>query len=205
MGYINKLIRTIKEIKIFDSLKLSKDYKIRVHKKVKLGLGKNFKIINNGMLFLGKKWDKSRFFDSIFMMDDNSTLIIHKDFSILSSFKIFINKNATLELGSGFINTGANITCFEKIKIGDNVAIAPNVTIRDSDGHKLNVPGHKICEPVEIGNHVWIGMNATILKGVTIGDSAIIAAGAVVTKDVAPKTLVGGVPAKVIKENVEWE
>ena len=98
MGYINKLIKTIKEIKMFDSLKLSKNYKIRVYKKVKLGLGKNFKIINNGMLFLGKKWDKSRFFDSIFMMDDNSTLIIHKDFSILSSFKIFIFINIIIPI-----------------------------------------------------------------------------------------------------------
>ena len=48
-------------------------------------------------------------------------------------------------------------------------------------------------------------MRATILKGVTIGDGAIVAAGAVVTKDVPPKTLVGGIPAKVIKEDIEWQ
>jgi acetyltransferase-like isoleucine patch superfamily enzyme len=53
--------------------------------------------------------------------------------------------------------------------------------------------------PVNIGNKVWIGANATILPGVTIGDGAIVAAGAVVTKDVVPKTLVGGVPARLIK------
>ena len=51
-----------------------------------------------------------------------------------------------------------------------------------------------------IGNHVWIGSNATVLSGVTIGEWAVVAAGAVVTKDVPPYTIVGGVPAKIIKK-----
>lgn len=58
---------------------------------------------------------------------------------------------------------------------------------------------------VNIGNKVWIATNAIILPGVTIGDGAIIAAGAVVTKDVPSRSMVAGVPAKVIKENVEWK
>jgi acetyltransferase-like isoleucine patch superfamily enzyme len=61
-----------------------------------------------------------------------------------------------------------------------------------------------MTQPIIIGNHVWVGMNATILKGVTIGDGAIIAAGSIVTKDVKANTLVGGVPARILKENVEW-
>ena len=55
------------------------------------------------------------------------------------------------------------------------------------------------------GDKVWIATNAMILPGVTIGDGAIVAAGAVVTKDVPPRCMVAGVPAKVIKENVEWK
>lgn len=58
---------------------------------------------------------------------------------------------------------------------------------------------------VNIGNKVWIATGAMILPGVTIGDGAIVAAGAVVTKDVPEKCMVAGVPAKVIKENVEWK
>ena len=61
-----------------------------------------------------------------------------------------------------------------------------------------------MSRPIIIGDKVWIGMRATILKGVVIGDGAIIAAGAVVTKDVSPGTLVGGVPAKLIKKDVIW-
>ena len=73
----------------------------------------------------------------------------------------------------------------------------------DSDAHALN--GSRNTNPVHIGNHVWIGTRVTILNGVTIGDGAVIAAGALVTQDVPAGCLAGGIPAKVIKENVEWE
>ena len=55
------------------------------------------------------------------------------------------------------------------------------------------------CKPVHIGKKAWIGAGATILPGVTVGENAVVAAGAVVTKDVAPNTIVGGNPAKFIK------
>ena len=58
---------------------------------------------------------------------------------------------------------------------------------------------------MKIGNKVWIATNALILPGVSIGDGAIVAAGAVVTKDVPAKCMVAGVPARVIKSNVEWK
>ena len=64
---------------------------------------------------------------------------------------------------------------------------------------------HLSTQPIIIGNNVWIGTNVTILKGVTIGDGAIIAAGSVVTKNIPAHTLATGIPAKVIKENVEWK
>lgn len=78
--------------------------------------------------------------------------------------------------------------------IGHNVVLA---TIN----HDLNPKNNRknIYVPIVIGNHVWIGSNATILQGVTIGEWAVVAAGAVVTKDVPPFAVVGGVPAKIIK------
>ena len=73
----------------------------------------------------------------------------------------------------------------------------------DSDAHELD--GNRNTNPVHIGNHVWIGTRVTILNGVNIGEGAVIAAGSLVTKDVPAGSLVGGVPAKVIKEKVEWK
>ena len=65
---------------------------------------------------------------------------------------------------------------------------------------RLSVDGYDII----IGNDVWIGTRAMLKGGITIGDGAIVAMGAVVTKDVPPNTLVGGVPAKIIRENISW-
>jgi acetyltransferase-like isoleucine patch superfamily enzyme len=95
--------------------------------------------------------------------------------------------------------------CVEKIEIGEEVAIGENVSIRESDSHLiLSKENYKMTKAVSIGNHVWVGRNVTILKGVTIGDGAIIAACSVVTRDVPPNCLAAGVPAKVIKENISW-
>ena len=75
-----------------------------------------------------------------------------------------------------------------------------DVVIRDNDGgHEIMIEGYKKTAPVIIGNHVWIGQGAMIMKGVTIGDGAIIGAHAVVTKNVDPYSIVVGNPAKTIK------
>ncbi len=129
--------------------------------------------------------------------------LISDNISIHSGCRITIGENATVELGSGYINRNSEIRCKKSIKIGHDVAIANDVIIRDTDSHEII--GSEMSKPISIGNHVWIGSRAMILKGVTIGDGAVIAAGAIVTHDVAPNTIVAGVPAKAIKSNVQWE
>jgi acetyltransferase-like isoleucine patch superfamily enzyme len=150
-------------------------------------------------------WVEKDYSSALLSLAERATLLILGDFIIYSGAKIYVNEEASLILGSGYINHNANITCFTKIEIGWDVAIADNVTIRDSDDHDILSSPHIKTSPISIGNHVWIGMNVTILKGVTIGDGAIIAAGAVVTRDVPAGCLAGGVPARVMKENVVWQ
>ncbi len=108
-----------------------------------------------------------------------------------------------MTLGNSVMNMNSSITCFRSITIGDDVLISENVTIRDLDNHRLQ--GSIVTAPIVIDDRVWIGMSATTLKGVTIGEGAVVAAYAVVTHGVPPHTLVGGVPARVIRENIQFE
>ena len=160
--------------------------------------------IESGKFSLNKPWSESNPYCSLLFMDKGAQLNIKNTFDIYSGAKIYINKGAVLNLGSSYINHNLNISCFERIDIGKRVAISENVTIRDSDNHQIVGTGRPVSAPIVIGNHVWIGMNVTILKGVTIGSGAIIAAGSVVNKDVPQNVLVAGVPAKIIKNDIEW-
>ena len=105
-----------------------------------------------------------------------------------------------LERTSGLGRKYSSIRDQGGIEIGDGAMMGHNVVLA-AINHDLNSANNRKNHyaPVKIGNHVWIGANATILPGVTIGDWAVVAAGAVVTKDVPELTIVGGVPAKVLE------
>lgn len=101
-----------------------------------------------------------------------------------------------------YANHGLVILDAAPVTFGDDVMIGPSVLISTAT-HPLDAAkrkkGIETAKPIKIGNNVWIGMGAKILEGVTIGDNAVIAAGAVVNKDVQANFLVAGVPAKVMK------
>lgn len=139
---------------------------------------------------------------------DNAQLTLHGDVILYEGVGVRITESAKLSIGDHtYINRSASIDCTQEITIGDYCAISDNVQILDSDFHPITYNGKTstISKPVHIGSHVWIGRSAIILKGVTIGDGAIVGAGSVVTRDVPPSCLVAGNPARVIKENIEWE
>lgn len=116
-----------------------------------------------------------------------------------------IKKPNKLELGNGVvISRGAIMTCSGGVKIEDNVligygakVISANHIVPD-DRTLIKYAGHKYAE-VKIKEGAWICANSVILPGITVGEGAIVSAGAVVTKDVPPFVFVGGVPAKIIK------
>lgn len=115
---------------------------------------------------------------------------------------------ACIELAEGVELTGASITARStSIRIGKNTMLAPNCVIVDSDFHahwpperRHLDPGMEHDAPVDIGDHVWIGMSCIILKGVSIGEGAVVAAGSVVTRSVPPRVLAAGVPARVVRQ-----
>jgi acetyltransferase-like isoleucine patch superfamily enzyme len=177
---------------------------IRVYRNSKINVASTARISGNGVLSIGPKWKGLRFYPSELNIEDNAELIVRGNFSVYTNFHISINSGAVLTLGEGYINNNGTIDCFDSITIGNQVIISKGVTIRDSDNHSIN-GNKKISAPIVIGDHVWVGLNVTILKGVRIGSGAVVAAGAVVTRDVPENSLVGGVPARILKENISWE
>jgi acetyltransferase-like isoleucine patch superfamily enzyme len=140
-------------------------------------------------------------------LNEGSILIIEDNFDLYQGASIFVATGATLRLkGSSYLNTNSVINCFDYIEVGHHTYISDNVSIQDSDNHFITFEGAEKTNisPIIIGDYVWIAKNAIILKGITIGNGAIIAAGSVVTKDVPERCLVAGNPARIIKENVEW-
>ena len=125
---------------------------------------------------------------------------VSDDFRVFPPFFTDFGKN--IHLGSNvFINAGCKFQDQGGIYIGDDVLIGHNVVLATLN-HDENPENRAnlIANPIRIGNKVWIGSNATILPGVSVGDGAIIAAGAVVTKDVGENSIVAGVPAKFIRK-----
>ncbi|WP_415225140.1 sugar O-acetyltransferase [Psychromonas sp.] len=109
----------------------------------------------------------------------------------------------TISIGSSsFINMGATMLDNAPITIGNHVLIGPNAqfyTVSHPIDYRRRREWETICLPITIEDDVWIGGNVVICQGVTIGPRSVVAAGSVVTKDVAPDTMVGGQPAKLIK------
>nr|WP_317170070.1 acyltransferase [Rhodocytophaga rosea] len=124
-----------------------------------------------------------------------------KIWSHIGKTQLSVGKGALLSIGDHtFINTGVIISVRSKVSIGKYCQIANQVIIMDNDFHGVeNRDTPEIPQPIIIEDNVWLATRCMILKGVTIGKGAVVAAGAVVTKDVPPYTLVGGVPAKIIR------
>jgi acetyltransferase-like isoleucine patch superfamily enzyme len=135
---------------------------------------------------------------------------------IVCSYVVFEKDNAALSIGNRcFIGKGL-MSIASDVKIGSDVMISWGVTIADHNSHSLNFSERKTdvenwrsqnkdwstvkIQQIVIQDKVWIGFNSILLKGVTIGEGAIVGAGSVVTKDVAPFTIVAGNPARVIRE-----
>jgi len=163
---------------------------------------------NNNVIYVGKN---SILRDcNIFIKGNNNTLYIGDDCVVNNTSIILNNEGAEIKIGNKTPVAKAQIVSLEpyNIEIGEDCMLSYDIEIRNTDSHKIydKSTNKRINEgnSVKIGNHVWLGMRAVILKGVNIDDNSIVAGGSIVTKDVMSNTIVSGNPAKQIKENVYW-
>lgn len=173
-------------------------------------LGKGVKILNRGNLSVGPN----------FIAEDGCEINCHAARGIVLGEKVTIGAHALIrptstfggDLGEGLIvgnnsNIGpfAYVGCSGFIHIGNNVMISPRVSMY-AENHNFDHPDRLMKDQgvtrsfIRIEDDCWIASNSVILSGVTIGRGSVIAAGSVVTKDVPPYSVVGGVPAKILKQ-----
>jgi acetyltransferase-like isoleucine patch superfamily enzyme len=121
--------------------------------------------------------------------------------SVIERTKLYTGKAGKLVVGRNSRLNGVHIDARELVEIGDTVQIGPYTIIMDSDFHDLKDHSKDgPSKPIYIEDDVWIATRVTILKGVRIGKGSVIAAGAIVTKDVPPYCVAAGTPARVVKK-----
>jgi len=200
-----------RQLNVRDTLRMrtrsgSLHHRIHVYPDVFVGMHDQAAIDLGGRadLHLGCRWHLTRYLPSQLKIADNACISVSGHLKVFTGCFIFVNEDSLLHIGSGSINMRLSLSCHEGITIGEGVRISENVTIRDSDNHRLGHVDGEMHRPVRIGDRVWIGMNSTILKGVTIGAGSVIGANSVVTRSVPERSLAVGVPARVIRSEISW-
>jgi acetyltransferase-like isoleucine patch superfamily enzyme len=124
--------------------------------------------------------------------------------STIATLELVADEGGLLEIGErSLVNFGCSLVATELVRIGPRCQIGPYTMMLDNDFHRVE-PERRLerppSAPIIIGENVWVGARVIVMAGVTVGDDSCIGAGSVVTGDVPPRTLVAGVPARVIRE-----
>lgn len=114
--------------------------------------------------------------------------------------RITVFPGALIEIGAGAFVNGAMLHAKREIRVGERAVLAFGVRILDADLHDLDASTPERVEPVRIGDRTWIGADALVLRGVTIGEDSVVAAGSIVTRDLPARVLAAGAPARVLRE-----
>jgi acetyltransferase-like isoleucine patch superfamily enzyme len=136
--------------------------------------------------------------------NEGGRIVIGRRFCVwshLGRVELYAGPGATLAIGDDvFVNHGTVLSASCGVRIGDRVNIAPRCTLLDNDFHGTDERGAPPRRaPIVLEDDVWLGTGVIVLRGVTIGRGSVVAAGAVVTRDIPPGVLAGGVPARVLR------
>lgn len=168
----------------------------------------------SGIRFFGKdntvRLQKADLYNTtVFLRGKGHALIVDENAKIYNTHIKIIGNNNTVHIGAGTSFGGGEIICGGNgisITVGKNCVFAEGVDIWSTDTHSITQDGQLVNVPksIRIGDHVWAGKDVAILKGVTIGDGAVIGMRSIVTHNLGERTLNLGSPAKAIRENIDW-
>jgi tetrahydrodipicolinate N-acetyltransferase len=174
--------------------------------RLKIGPGSKVTFAPGSFLFVGFRLYTPT--PTAFHLGKHATMSVEGTVQFNRGVRVFIHDGGLLEMHDGaIIGDHSTINCWDHITFGGDGGMSWYSNVMDTALHQLTIDGEKkpMTAPVAIGHRVMIGCYATVLAGVTIGDGAVVAAGSVVTKDVPPRALVAGNPARVLSKNVEWQ
>lgn len=149
---------------------------------------------------------------SVKIFGEGNRLVIEKGATICGLRIVIRGKNCHVNIGSNFSeNINCIIVCMgncKTIEIGTDCMLSENIDIWNTDSHQITDMQGSILnlnKNIKIGNHVWIGKNASILKGVTIGSNSVVGMSSVVTSDMDNNSIYVGNPARKVHDNINWK
>lgn len=165
-------------------------------------------ITANGKLEIGTEYVGFTHKRDITYLNIRGKLKLAGPYSIGRGCRINIEKDGIVSIGQrGYINANTSLIIMHSLTIGNDCVISWNCQFLDEDFHEIRYEGRKESSPeIVLGNKVWVGCGVKIYKGTHIADGCVVAADSVVRGIFAqPNALIGGNPARVIKENISWE
>lgn len=213
-GKIKRIVRYFKmHVDVLQTLMMNHRFKhpksscflVYNHSDIHLAKSSNIVLENNSQFIIcDTPLPRKRVEHVLLYMFPNTELRVSGHVTVFEGATIVLFENGLLEIGNSVNIRKCTIQCACRIKIGNYCRVANDVLIQDTSFHQTNL----LDEKEEIGkivleDYVWICPRATILKGVTIGEGSVVAAGAVVTKDVPANCLVAGIPARIVKTNIQ--
>ena len=172
----------------------------------------DFSIVGSGNSFSIEKSPNLIYGLSVKIFGEGNRLVIKKGATIYGLRIVIRGKNCHVNIGSNFSeNINCMIVCMgnnKTIEIGKDCMLSENIDIWNTDSHQItDMQGSvlNLNKNIKIGNHVWIGKNASILKGVTIGSNSVVGMYSVVTDDMENNSIYVGNPARKVRDNINWK
>lgn len=214
---MNVLKTLLINLKLF-SIPVALRFPIKVYGNIKLSVVRRGSVVftcpvKAGIIKLGQNYVGTiddKYLRTVWMV--GGTIIVHGKVNVGAGSAINVDRNAVLELGDKFFITGrSTIIARKKVVFGKQCLVSWNVQIMDTDFHSIFDSSSLYInedKPIYVGNKVWIGCNSSILKGVTIGNDVVIAAGTVVTKNILSSGVVyGGIgrDGNILRMGITWK